>query len=82
MNKFIICPNCQNEMKFYLDEWGYTPWHLHCEVCNINIGTSNQKKAIDLIQKYHFPETWIEYYANEIQILCINGKYIINKAGA
>lgn len=41
MNKFIICPNCQNKMKFYLDEWGYTPWHLHCEVCNINIGTSN-----------------------------------------
>lgn len=82
MNKFIICPNCKNKMKFYLDEWGHAPWHLHCEVCNINIGTSNQKKAVDLIQKYHFPEAWIEYYANEIQILCINGKYIINKAGA
>lgn len=81
MNKSIICPNCQNKMKFYLDEWGYTPWHFHCEICNINIGTSNQKKAVDLIQEYHSPETWIEYYTNEIQILCINGKYIINKAG-
>ena len=82
MNKFIICPNCQNKMKFYLDEWGYTPWHLHCEVCNINIGKKKKKKAVDLIQEYHSPETWIEYYTNEIQILCINGKYIINKAGA
>lgn len=44
MNKFIICPNCLNKMKFYLNEWGYTPWHLHCKVCNINIGTNNQKK--------------------------------------
>lgn len=79
MNKDILCPNCKNKMYFCLDEWGYTPWHLHCDNCNINIGATNMNKAAELIQIYHQPNTWIEYYGGDIQILCIKGKYIINK---
>lgn len=44
MDKDILCPNCKNKMYFCLDEWGYTPWHLHCNFCKINIGTNSQKK--------------------------------------
>lgn len=82
MNEKIICPNCQNELHFCLDEWGYTPWHLHCDCCNINIGATSCVQALNLIQKYHSLNTWIEYYAREIQILCIDGEYVINKTGA
>lgn len=81
MDKDILCPNCKNKIYFCLDEWGYTPWHLHCKTCDINIGATSQKKAINLLQKYHSLETWIEYYGGDIQILCIKGKYIINKTG-
>lgn len=77
----MICPNCQNKMYFCLDEWGHTPWHLHCDNCEINIGATSQKKTINLIQKYHSPKTWIEYYAGKIQILCVNGNFIKNETG-
>lgn len=41
MNKDILCPNCNNKIFFYYDEWGYTPAHLHCNNCYINIGATN-----------------------------------------
>ena len=44
MDKDISCPNCKNKMYFCLDEWGYTPWHLRCNFCKINIGANSQKK--------------------------------------
>ena len=34
----IICPTCHNKMYITIDEWGCTPWHLHCDNCYINIG--------------------------------------------
>jgi len=40
-NKIIICPNCGNECFYLYDEWGRTPWHLHCDTCKINIGGDN-----------------------------------------
>lgn len=76
MNKNRICPICHNEVYFYLDEWGRTPWHLYCDNCEINIGTTSKKKAVNLIQKYPFPKTWIEYYVG-----CINGDFIKSKTG-
>jgi hypothetical protein len=82
MSKMLYCPTCQEKVHFHLDEWGRTPWHLHCENCNINIGMNYLKKAEELLQKYHSPNTWIEYYENVIQILNINGEYIINKTEA
>lgn len=82
MSKMLYCPTCQEKVHFHLDEWGRTPWHLHCENCNINIGMNYLKKAEELLQKYHSPNTWIEYYENAIQILNINGEYIINKTEA
>jgi len=60
MNK-MICPNCNKEMYWGLDEFGHTPWHLHCENCDINIGVNKPSKAIELIKKYHKPHTYIEY---------------------
>lgn len=71
------CPNCNSLMYFGLDEWGKTPWHLHCDNCDINIGVNNRNKAIELVQIYHKPHTYIEYYNNDIQILFENKKLII-----
>jgi len=47
-NKYY-CPRCGTELFFCLDEWGRTPWHLHCSQCRINIGTDNRDKAVELI---------------------------------
>ena len=44
----LICPTCHNEMYIALDEWGSTPWHLHCDNCHINIGMKN----INDVEKY------------------------------
>ena len=75
----LICPNCNSMLYWNLDEWGRTPWHLHCDKCFINIGVTKKNKAIELIQKYHQPKTYIEYYDNEIQILFKNNKAVIVK---
>lgn len=69
MTKKLLCPNCNTELYFCLDSYGRTPWHLHCKNCDINIGSTSQLKAIDLIQKYHKPHTYIEYYNNKIQYI-------------
>ena len=44
----LICSTCHNEMYIALDEWGSTPWHLHCDNCHINIGMKN----INDVEKY------------------------------
>ena len=82
MEKTTYCPTCQNKVYFCLDGYGYTPWHLHCNNCQINIGASKISKIEELLQKYHSPNTWIEYYNNAIQILNIKGEYIINNTEA
>lgn len=74
----MICPNCNKEVIFYFDEWGHTPYHLHCNNCGINIGSQSIKKCEELLQKYHKSYTYIEYYMNNIQFLYINGEEIIN----
>lgn len=79
MQNDLICPNCNSLLYWCFDEWSRTPWHLHCDKCYINIGVNKQNKAIELIQKYHRPNTWIEYYNNEIQILFENNKRIVFK---
>ena len=56
MQNDSLCPECKQPLYFCLDEWGRTPWHLHCDNCNINIGVNKPEKAI-------------EYYNNDIQIL-------------
>lgn len=63
----MICPNCKEDIRICLDEWGYTPFHIHCFNCNINIGAPSIKKCIDLFREYHTPGIWIEYYKNQIQ---------------
>ena len=75
----LICPKCKNPLYFCLDEWGRTPWHLHCDNCHINIGVNKPKKAIELIQKYNKKDTYLEYYNNDIQILFEEGKEKIFK---
>lgn len=77
--KAIICPVCRTEMFWCYDEWGRTPIHLHCNICSINIGAERFQECIDLLKEYHQPHTWIEYYKNNIQMMYINGKEIINK---
>jgi len=76
--KTIICPNCNNECYILLDEWGRTPWHIHCDFCHINIGVTSIKKGISLLEKYHQPNTYLEFYSNQIQLLVVNGEELIN----
>ena len=47
MQNDLICPNCNSVLYWCLDEWGRTPWHLHCDKCNINIGATKRNKAIE-----------------------------------
>lgn len=79
MQNDLICPKCKNSLYFALDEWGRTPWHLHCDTCNINIGVTKQEKAIELIKQYNKNRTYIEYYNNDIQVLFEEGKRKIFK---
>lgn len=73
-NDIPICPNCGNEVAFYLDEWGRTPFHLHCNFCNINIGATKVEKCIKLFNKYNKKDTYIEYYNKKIQVLFEDNK--------
>lgn len=62
------CPNCNNKLTFGLDEWGHTPFHLHCDNCGIIIGATSLGKCFELFKKYHEPNTYIEFYHNKIQM--------------
>ena len=73
MQNNIKCPSCNSDCYFCYDEWGLTPWHLHCDTCRINIGTSTQKKAIELLQKYNKKDTYLEFYNDEIIFLVKEG---------
>ena len=79
MQNDVICPACNTKGFIALDEWGRTPWHIHCDNCDINIGATSIKKGVELLQIYHKPHTWIEFYNKEIQILYEDGKMIYNK---
>ena len=61
------CPNCGNDIYFCLDEWGHTPFHLHCDNCDINIGATSFNKCIELLKDYHKPKTYAEFYCGKIQ---------------
>lgn len=78
-NEIHMCPNCKREIYFCFDEWGHTPCHLHCDICDINIGSTSFNKCLDLLKDYHKPKTYIEYYCQEIKLLYEDGKLIINK---
>ncbi len=67
MKKSVQCPNCKEELFFCLDEWGRTPFHLHCDKCCINIGATSTEVAMELI-KYCKPFTYIEFFDNRIQL--------------
>lgn len=76
-NKIIICPNCGNECFYLYDEWGRTPWHLHCDTCKINIGGDNFQFCETLLKDYHQPNTYLEYYNKKIHFLQIDKKVIV-----
>lgn len=73
----ILCPNCGNEVYFTGDEFGYTPFHLHCNKCSINIGATSIKKCIELFNIYHKKTTYLEFYSNQIQVYYEEGKFIL-----
>lgn len=76
--KSIQCPNCNNEMHIGLDEWGKTPWYIYCENCNINIGVDSIKNIFNFLKSVK-PNTYIEYYNKDIQLLVENNIIKINK---
>lgn len=75
----IICPTCKNECYICLDEWGHTPFHLHCDICNINIGATSPNKCIELLMDHHKPYTRLEYYQGDIQMLFEGGNHENNR---
>ena len=77
--KKIICPICHNDMKIYSDEYGYTPWHLRCNNCHINIGITHINKIFDFLNLIQYPNTYIEYDNNAIQLWIAHGFVKINK---
>lgn len=77
--KVILCPNCNKITSLYLDEWGRTPFHVHCDFCGINIGATSVKKCYELLKQYHKYETQIEYYNKKIQFLSEEGRIIKNE---
>lgn len=76
MESVILCPNCGEEMHFCFDEWGRTPFHLHCNKCDINIGATSTNKCIELLTDYHKPHTWLEYYQGDVKVLYEEGRKI------
>lgn len=74
----IICPNCNKETFYCLDEWGRTPFHLHCDKCYINIGATSIRECKELFKDFHEPCTQMEYYNKRIQYLAIKGEELIN----
>lgn len=73
------CLNCKEKIYYNLDSYGKTPFHLHCNNCNINIGATSIKKCESLFKQYTEPNTYIEYYNNNIQLYVLNNKIKINK---
>ena len=78
-NDIPKCPNCGNDIYFCLDEWGHTPFHLHCDNCDINIGATSFNECTELLKDYHKSKTYIEYYHKSIQLMFENNKCVINK---
>ena len=78
LNDIILCPNCNDRVFYCLDEWGYTPIHLHCDNCDINIGATSFNKCNELLEQYHKKRTYIEYFNNKIHFLSEEGEIIID----
>lgn len=68
------CPNCNSKYYICFDEWGYTPYHLHCDICKINIGAPSKRRTELLLYEHHKRNTYIEYYGDEIKILIEEGE--------
>ena len=75
----IKCPNCKSEIYNTFDAWGRTPFHLHCDECSINIGATSIDKCTELFKQYHKKGTYIEFYANQIQLWFEEGKLILDQ---
>ena len=75
----LKCPNCNNGMFFNLDSYGFTPIHLHCDNCDINIGANSFDKCLELLKEHHKPNTWLEYHGGKIRLLHENNKCIIDE---
>lgn len=73
----IKCPNCNNETYGCFDEWGRTPFHLHCDKCSINIGATSMRKCVELFNEHHNNNTYIEFYSNKIQLWYEEGRLIL-----
>ncbi len=58
--KTVVCPNCGNKCHIGLDGFGRTPWHIHCDSCNIHIGANSLQNGISLLEKYHEPNIYLE----------------------
>ena len=55
----------------------HTPIHLHCNECDINIGTTSFEKCNELLKQYHKKDTYLEYYNKKIQFLSEEGRIVI-----
>ena len=72
-----ICPSCNNPIYINIDSFGHTPFHLHCDNCDINIGSTSINKCIELLSNYCKPKTYLEFYNNKLMLLFEEGKMVI-----
>lgn len=61
------CPVCGGQLAYAFDEWGHTPFHLHCLGYKIDIGAQATKDCLKLLQENHVEDTHIEYWNGKIQ---------------
>lgn len=73
------CPICGGTLYFNFDEWGHTPFHLHCEgeeTHSLNIGATSKDKCLELFDKYsaEYRDMAIEFWHNKIQYICLTSR--------
>lgn len=78
-NSFGVCPICDSNTFCTYDEWGHTPYHIHCSKCRINVGGPSPDKAnqefialANFLKEYHHVKSmsYKEKHFFEYSITC------------
>lgn len=78
----MICPNCKKDVMYTsLDCCGYTPWHIHCNSCHIDIGSNSLIKCLELVEAHSKPNTTIRFYNNNLKFMIEDGVLVVDKEG-
>lgn len=75
-NSFGVCPICNSNIFCTYDEWGHTPYHIHCSKCGINVGGPSPDKAnqefivlANSLKEYHYKKSMKEKHFFQYSII-------------